>query len=290
MSIKKLLPWYFRIIIKLILSRIPFSYTVWSRIGFFRHGAMDDFNYAWDVLKSHKNSVNVKDGWYGLELGPGDGLLSAFLVSNLNSSGLVMVDAGDYAHKNIQKYIKQIENFRLSYPNSQVQKISNNLSIDELLSSRGSAYHSKGLESLRILESNSFDLIFSQAVLEHIRCNEFYATMKECYRLLKKGAVMSHVVDFKDHLGGGLNNMRIPSAIWEKNWFAPKSGFYTNRLRFSEMISICNDIGFEVEIKSIRKWDSLTIERQALAKEFTQLTEDDLLISGAHLIMYRRDS
>ena len=61
MSIKKFLPWYFRIIIKFILSRLPFSYTVWSRIGFFRHGAMDDFNYAWDVLKSHKNSVNVKN-------------------------------------------------------------------------------------------------------------------------------------------------------------------------------------------------------------------------------------
>lgn len=285
MSINKLLPWYFRIIVKLVLSRLPFSYTLWSHIGFFRHGAMDDFNYAWRILKKHAAELENTEAWHGLELGPGDGLLSAFLAPAVGSSGLVLVDSGDFAHKNIDLYRKQISQFRTNHPDESLPELLDSNDVDVLLDSVGSSYHSHGLQSLRKLESNSFDLIYSQAVLEHVRRNEFEDTMCECYRLLNENGIMSHVVDYKDHLGGGLNNMRFSTNLWERDWFSSNSGFYTNRLKMSEMISICNDVGFNVEVRHVRVWEMLPTKQKYLAKEFNDLSMDDLLISGAHLKM-----
>ena len=158
-------------------------------------------------------------------------------------------------------------------------------SIEALLEVAGSSYHPHGLQSLRKLKSGSFDLIFSQAVLEHIRRNEFEDTIRECYRLLRPGGLMSHVIDYKDHLGGALNNMRFSTNLWERDWFAADSGFYTNRLRISEMISICSDVGFDVDVRDVRRWEYLPIKRHQLAKEFRDISDDELLVSGAHLVM-----
>ena len=285
MSIRVLIPWYLRIISKLVLSRLPFNYSWWSRIGLFRHGAMDDFTYAWEVLKKHATELDKQDGWRGLELGPGDGLLSAFLAPAIGSSGLTLIDADDYAHKDAERYGKQISLFQNAFPDASLPDFPDRADIETLLDITGSSYHSHGLQSLRKLESNSFDLIFSQAVLEHVRRDEFEDTMRECYRLLRPDGIMSHVVDYKDHLGGALNNMRFSTNLWERDWFAADSGFYTNRLRISEMKSICSDVGFEVDVRGVRRWEYLPIKKHQLAKEFRDIPDDELLVSGAHLVM-----
>ena len=278
--------WYLKIIAKIILSRLPINYKTWSKIGLFRHGAMDDYTYAWKVLSLHASFLKGANNWNGLELGPGDGILSALLAPAIKSSGLVLIDSGNFAHNDINKYHTQIMQFKNDFPDLPLPNYSSTNDIEELLDMAGGSYHTDGLKSLNKLESDGFDLIFSQAVLEHVRLKDFEETMLECKRLLKPNGIISHVVDYKDHLGGSLNNMRFPSSLWEKNWFASKSGFYTNRLRISEMIKICKDVGLNVEIKNIKKWDTLPINRGSMANEFESLSDDDLLISGAHLIMY----
>lgn len=286
MNIRVTLPWYLRVIAKLALSKLPFDYSIWSRVGLFRHGAMDDFSYAWRVLQRHVSVLGEKEGWRGLELGPGDGLLSAFLAPAAGSDGLVLVDSGDFVHKDVERYKKQISKFLAAYPEARLPALANSDDVHVLLGIVGGAYYSHGLQSLAKMKSGAFDLIYSQAVLEHVRYDEFKDTMKECFRLLRPDGVMSHIVDYKDHLGGGLNNMRFSSGLWEREWFAAESGFYTNRLRMTEMISICRDIGFRVDVRSVRRWESLPIRRELLAKEFHHLSDEELLISGAHLVMY----
>ena len=158
-------------------------------------------------------------------------------------------------------------------------------SIHVMLNYVGATYHCEGLASFRKLNENSYDLIFSQSVIEHIKYSEFQGTMFECYRLLKDGGKMSHWVDFKDHLGGGLNNMRISSSLWEKEWFGRRSGFYTNRIKMEEILSICHNMGFHVKLNSIRRWEAIPIDRNQLAEEYKNVLDDDLIISGAHLVM-----
>ena len=108
--------WRTKIFAKLILSRLPFDYRLWSKIGLFRHGAMDDYSYAWSVLEKHSSVLRKGSSWEGLELGPGDGLLSAFLAPAAGSTGLTLVDTGDFAHKDWSLYKKQVSQFFSIYP------------------------------------------------------------------------------------------------------------------------------------------------------------------------------
>jgi SAM-dependent methyltransferase len=248
---------------------------------------MDGFAYAWGVLNKHISQFETKkEGWLGLELGPGDGLLSSLLAPALGSAGLSLVDSGDYIEKDVQKYQQQIVQFLKTSSDYLLPDYSNCSSVDEILQSAGrGAFYSQGLSSLKSLDDNSFDFIFSHAVLEHVRKGEFRETMQQCYRLLKSDGVMSHVVDFKDHLDGSLNNLRFSSSLWESNWFAAGSNFYTNRLRFSEIVKICEESGFEVRIVDISHYDTIPIKRNHLSKEFTNLSDDDLSVSETHLVM-----
>ncbi|MCX7155360.1 MAG: class I SAM-dependent methyltransferase [Rhodocyclales bacterium] len=287
-AIKKWLPWEAKVVAKMALSRLPMGYEWWSRVGLFRHGNMDAYSYAWGVLQKHAAAVRGVKDWRGLELGPGDGLLSSLLAPAALSSGLVLVDAGDYAHKNIERYRAQVQEFVEENPEAELPDYSGAKDVPTLLAKAKSQYLCDGLGSLRLLEDESFDLIFSHAVFEHIRRAEFEEMMQQCYRLVKPNGVMSHVIDFKDHLGGGLNNMRFASELWERSWFAARSGFYTNRLRLSEIVGICERVGFRVEVQSTSRWAEPPIGRMLLASEFRCLSDDDLCVSGAHLIMRRQ--
>mgnify|MGYP000091267238 CR=1 FL=1 len=287
MSLRQKMPWQLKIIVKLILSKLPISYAQWAKIGLFRHGEMDSFNYAWNVLNRHvKEMASEELDWNGLELGPGDGILSALLAPALGAAGLTLLDSGDYADKDINKYNRQINDFLSKFDLYTLPDYSYCAGMDNILKSAGGAYHSQGLASMKLMGDDSFDIIYSQAVLEHVRRDEFAETMFECRRILKPKGVMSHVVDFKDHLGGGLNNLRITSGLWEKNWFAAKSNFYTNRLRFSEVVKICEDAGFTLKTSDVSRYETIPILRKQLTSEFFALSDDDLSISEAHVVFY----
>jgi len=88
----------------------------------------------------------------------------------------------------------------------------------------------------------------------------------------------------RDHLGGGLNNMRIASDWWETERMA-RSGFYTNRIRYSEMCRIFEQAGFLVDVKSATRWNTAPIAAKQLAPEFRHLSKDDLLISDFHVLL-----
>ena len=286
-NIKKHL-WFLKIMAKLILSWIPIKYQTWSKIGLFKHGGMDDYNYAWEVLSNHYKSIGSIDKWEGIEIGPGDGVLSSLLAPALGSTGLTLVDEGNFINFSDNKYIDQINKFQNDYPELILPNYSDINDVNQMLTLAGGSYHTGGLESLKKLKTQTYDLIFSQAVLEHIKIVDFKKIMFEIHRLLKPDGTASHVVDYKDHLVGGLNNLRFSSEFWEKNWFASKGRFYTNRIRLSEMIKICESIGFNVKIVKEKKWEIAPIKRKNLAEEFRELSDDDLLISGAHLIMNKK--
>ena len=73
----------------------------------------------------------------------------------------------------------------------------------------------------------------------------------ELFRILKPNGVCSHRVDLRDCLDGGLNNLRFSEARWEDALFR-KSGFYTNRIRFREMVEIFEQAGFKCTLLRVR--------------------------------------
>ena len=88
---------------------------------------------------------------------------------------------------------------------------------------------------------------------------------------------------FDPDLNKSLNNLRFSSWIWESNLFS-NSGFYTNRLRYSQIIKIFETSGFNVQILKQKKWNKYPINIKLINKEFRNELNEELLISSFNLI------
>ena len=218
-----------------------------------------------------------------LEIGPGDSVATA-IVAACYGARAILIDAGPFAKTDLascRDFVELLEFKGLNAPD-----ISAAVTLNEVVSACDAQYLTQGLESFASIEAGTVDLIFSQAVLEHVRKYEFLDTMRECFRVLTPEGIASHRIDLKDHLGGGANNLRFSSKYWESDWMS-SSGFYTNRIRFREMVSEFEKAGFDIKILNTNDWDKAPIARKNLAEEFSEIDEEDLLISGFDVILKR---
>jgi hypothetical protein len=284
-QVKSLVPWYGRVGAKLILSRLPVPYSAWRNAGIFRHGGMNQCRYAFEVFREHlvRSALQKSRGFVMLELGPGDSLLSAVLAAAHGASRSYLVDVGAFATRKISPY-QQMADFLESRGISLPPQVRVSQDVDTLLQACNATYRTEGINSLRGIPTASVDFIWSQAVLEHIRRGQFPILLRELRRVLRSTGVSSHRVDLKDHLGGRLDNLRIPTRYWEADWMA-KSGFYTNRIRFSEMIGLFRDAGFSVEITRTARWEKLPTRKAVMATEFRGFQDDDLLVQGFDVLL-----
>jgi hypothetical protein len=97
--------------------------------------------------------------------------------------------------------------------------------------------------------------------------------------------VGSHFTGFGDILGGKLNDLRFSDRIWESSFMA-SSGFYTNRLRYEELLGLFRQAGFELEILEVMRWKTLPTPRRKMARQFAELPEQDLQVSGLEVILH----
>jgi len=269
--------WRVKIFAKIMMSRIPFGYALWQRLGLFRHGQMDNSDYAIKIFRSHLQNAGITNpkGMTLLEIGPGDSIATAIIAASYGARPL-LVDAGAFVRTDMLPYTNLVS--ALSEDGLVPPDISKCSSIHEILIQCNAQYLTDGLKSLRQLENESIDLIFSQAVLEHISYHEFPDTMLECYRLLKRNCLCSHQIDLRDHLSNGLNNLRFSRALWESSLFS-SAGFYTNRIRCDDMLEQFTQAGFQILNCTMQRWDSLPINRKELNSEFQSKSDDELCIS-----------
>ena len=103
----KYVPWYLKIILKIILSRFPLNYSFWQKIGLFRHGHMDKIDYIIKVFERHIQFANLDknnlEGKHFIELGPGDSILSALLAYSYGAK-LTLVEVGHFVMEDFNFY------------------------------------------------------------------------------------------------------------------------------------------------------------------------------------------
>lgn len=102
------IPWWSKIIIKVILSRMPFGYCLWQRLGLFRHGKMDASDYAIGVFNSHIERAGLRGTLLGktiLELGPGDSIATA-IIANAYGARAILVDTATFVRTDIGVYLE----------------------------------------------------------------------------------------------------------------------------------------------------------------------------------------
>jgi SAM-dependent methyltransferase len=283
---KKLIPWRAKVWGKVVLSRVPVRYRVWQRLNLFVHGGMDRPEYALRVMRSHLDRVGWKDlqGKSVLELGPGDALSTAVIARALGARQVHLVDSGAYAVQSVDPYLQLAVYLRAQ--GYAPPDLTGCASLDDVLSRCNAGYFTDGVQGLRRLPDRSVDLVFSQAVLEHVDRNELAATVRETWRLAAPGGVASHQVDLKDHIGGALNSLRFSRARWESAWMK-KSGFYTNRIRFPDIVAMFREAGWQYELTDVRRWTRLPTPRASMDAEFTGYSDEDLLVSQFDVLARR---
>lgn len=140
------------------------------------------------------------------------------------------------------------------------------------------SYHSP--YDINTLAAGSVDLLISQAVLEHV---DDLSVVYEAMRVwLRPGGLMSHTIDFKSH---------GTAEVWNGHWgysdlvwrlMRGRKPYLINRYALSTHLELLQRSGFEM-ICDLREKDPSGISREKLAKRFQNLSDDDLLTSGAFI-------
>ncbi|MEJ2032477.1 MAG: class I SAM-dependent methyltransferase [Deltaproteobacteria bacterium] len=277
--------WAFKIAAKLLLARLPIPYRTLKRLGVFGHGSMDSVEYPIKIFRLHAERAypsGVPAGLVLLELGPGDSVASALLGYAYGASRIYLVDVGAFASRDVMFYRTLAK--RLQDAGLEVPELDKAVSLEDVLRACNAEYLTDGLTGLRGLPCGSVDFVWSHSVLEHIRLREFAKVLRELQRILKPGALSSHNVDFQDHLGGALNNLRFPERVWESPLFAT-SGFYTNRIPAVRMHRMFAEAGFTIEEEAFGRWSALPTPRAAVHADFRRYRDEDLLNRTSHMLL-----
>ena len=279
------IPWQLKIAAKIVLARLPLSYHFWEKIRLFKHGGMERPEYALRIFRRHYDAAGLAgkaDGFVGLELGPGDSLCSALIAKTFGGSKTFLVDVESCATMDLGVYRRMEAHLRqlgMYPPNLDPCK-----TMDDVAKACGAEYLTEGLDSLRKISTGSVDFVWSNAVLPYVRRNQFVPTLQELRRVQRQGGVASHAIPIKDIIGGKLNDLRFGPVIWESPLMA-NSRFYTNRLRYQELLRLFREAGFEPEVIRRGEWETLPTPRRKMAKEFATLPEEDLKVAEFDVLL-----
>jgi SAM-dependent methyltransferase len=132
-----------------------------------------------------------------------------------------------------------------------------------------------------IIERESVDMIFSQAVLEHV--DDLAHTYEAFYRWLKPDGFMSHQIDFgSHHLAERWNGHWAYSDVTWK-LIKGKRPYLLNREPYSTHKRLLESTGFEI-VDELRTIDRSGLVREQLNLHFRQLFEEDLVTRTVHIL------
>src|SRR5262249_54053254 len=133
----------------------------------------------------------------------------------------------------------------------------------------------------------SLDLIFSQAVLEHVdKLDETYQAM---FAWLKRGGYASHVIDFSAH---------HLSPFWNGHWaysdlqwrlVRGRREFLLNREPLSTHVACAEKVGFQMLAVDSLCGDN-GLDSKGLSERFQKLEPEDARTRGACLILRKPES
>lgn len=106
---------------------------------------------------------------------------------------------------------------------------------------------------------------------------------KELRGIIILDGICSHLTTLVDSLGE-LNSLRFSQNIWEFNFMA-NSGFYTNRLRYSQFLELFREAGFATEVVQIRQWNVLPTPKPQLFKKFIAMSDEELSVYSFSVIL-----
>jgi hypothetical protein len=136
-----------------------------------------------------------------------------------------------------------------------------------------------------VIERESVDIVYSQAVLEHV--DDLRGAYSAMYSWLRPGGYMSHQIDFRCHgtARGWNGHWLYPAPVWRV--MRGRRAYLLNRAPHSAHIALIRDTGFEVVCDNTIT-NTSGYKSHELARPFRHLSEDDLTTSGAFIQAVKR--
>ncbi|MGI9078839.1 MAG: methyltransferase domain-containing protein [Gemmatimonadaceae bacterium] len=129
-----------------------------------------------------------------------------------------------------------------------------------------------------VVRPNSIDMVYSQAVLEHV--NDLEVTYQSLFVWLKPGGIMSHVIDFRCH--GCAEQWNGHWSYSDLTWklIRGKRSWLINRASYNSHLALLREHGFDV-VYGLREpaTRSSGIDRSRLAPAFRDISDEDLQTS-----------
>jgi hypothetical protein len=154
----------------------------------------------------------------------------------------------------------------------------------DVQSLNGSVVYQPQWHAATDIVADSLDMIFSQAVLEHVDAlRETYVAM---FQWLRPGGVISHQIDFKCHSTSDHWNGHL--AYSDLTWRLMRGNlpYFINRCSPSEHVAAAAEAGFQgVSLRRVLRDDGLRVEQ--LAPRFRAISDLDAKSAGGFLHAFR---
>ena len=130
--------------------------------------------------------------------------------------------------------------------------LAENLGLDDLCRMMNLRYLSPADATRLPLEPQSIDCQVSSRVLEHIPPETLVRMFLEARRVLRRGGLLAHLVDFADHFAptdasiSTVNFLQFNEAQWHA--LSGNRYMYHNRLRVNELADLCRQAGLSATI------------------------------------------
>lgn len=136
-----------------------------------------------------------------------------------------------------------------------------------------------------VLEADGLDLVFSQAVMEHV--DDLAGTYSAIRKSLRAGGLLSHQIDFRSH-------RMVPE--WNGHWSCSellwklirgRRRYLLNRQPCSTHLQLLEEHGFTIAGVQRMRSES-RIGRGDLSPRFSHVTDDDLTTAGALIQAFKQ--
>jgi len=128
-------------------------------------------------------------------------------------------------------------------------------------------------ENSMIIAPTSVDLIWSQAVLEHVE--DPRSVYESMHLWLREDGYISHEIDFKSHGSSGLWNGHWTYSEFQWKVVKGRRTYLINRLSFQAHLDLMQEVGFRVIRSTLANRES-QLERKQLARRFRDMADKEL--------------
>ena len=270
------LPWWIKLGVKLAMGTLPVPPRAWRAVGLRRHSfsASESRRLVPPLQRAvaRANALLGRAPRSVLEIGPGAMVRRAPIAAALGLGPILYLDVEDDAPHDLAPYRMAAEAAwaaGLTPPD-----LSGCATREDVLAACGARLMLGGSDMLDRIPDGSFDLVFSEVVLEHVRRDAMAPLLRALRRVTAPDGVGLHGVDFHDHLGGRLRQLGFSPGFWESR-AVDRAALYNNRLGLSEMLEHFVGAGFEAEAPERLVWAAPPLPARGIHPKLRRRAEDN---------------